>query len=182
VQRSSTTVVCLAGGATAPLAEPIGRAANVRVVLTDPDAAPLDRASAATQAAAGAHIPYLVHDADPLAGVVDAWVRYFDERGPVGELEVAVTDVLARWRAGSLDLPDYYLVVEIESLTATRRHWFGGVLHGDAPTRVVLVAARPTSVIDALGRLVPGRWWSPLDRLLTGVERRVPDHVNLPGA
>jgi hypothetical protein len=36
--------------------------------------------------------PYLVHDADPLALVADAWVRRYDQQGPAGELEVAVRD------------------------------------------------------------------------------------------
>ena len=81
------------------------------------------------------HTPYLVHDADPLAAVADAWVRYYDEQGPIGELEVAVAETLARWRVGSIELPDYYLVLDAESWGATRRHWYLGVLHGAAPAR-----------------------------------------------
>ena len=86
-----------------------------------------------------AHSPYLVHDADPLAAVGDAWVRRYDEQGPIGELEVAVAETLARWRVGSIELPDYYLVLDAEAWGATRRHWYLGVLHGAAPARVVPV-------------------------------------------
>ena len=53
-----------------------------------------------------------MHDADPLAAAADAWVRRFTAQGPVGELEVVVTDTLVRWHAGSSELPDYYLLLD----------------------------------------------------------------------
>jgi hypothetical protein len=181
MQRSSTTVVCLVG-ATAAVTNSLAQAANVELVVPDADDSPLDRAVAAARAAARAPIPYVVHDADPLSEVGEAWGRYFEEQAPVGELEVAVKAVVDRWRAGSLDLPDYYLVLDLESLPPNRRHWFGGVLHADAPVRVVPVEARPVPVMDALGHLAPGRRWSPLDELLAGLERRLPDRAGLPRA
>ena len=132
MRRISTTVVALVGEPARACLEGLGRAANIRTVPTDPEASPLERATAAWQTATGSHRPYLVHDADPLAAVADAWVRRFDEQAPAGELEVAVAETLGRWRAGAVELPDYYLVLDVEGWQATRRHWYPG---GAAPGR-----------------------------------------------
>ena len=106
----------------------------------------------------------------------NAWVRRFDGDGPIGELEVVVSDTLARWRAGSIELPDYYLVLDAETWTPTRRHWYLGVLHAAAPARVVPVA-NADAAAAALARLTPGRWWPDLDDLLHDIDRVVPDQV-----
>jgi hypothetical protein len=182
LQRASTTVVVLVGIETRAVLRMLEGAANVRVVELEEGAPPLDRAVAATSEAAGAHIPYLVHDADPLALVADTWVRYFDGAGPVGELEVAVSETHARARTGAVELPDYYLVLDPERLDATRRHFWLGLVHRDAPVRVVPVDPAPARVLTALATLAPGRWWSPLDELLAGIEREVPDQIGAPGA
>ena len=121
-----------------------------------------------------------MHDADPLAAVADAWVRRFDEQGPVGELEVAVAETLARWRVGSIELPDYYLVLDAEAWGATRRHWYLGVLHQAAPARVIPVPD-PDAAARTLPRLGAGAWWPDLDDLLGGIERVVPDQL-VPGS
>jgi hypothetical protein len=155
------------------------RGANVRTIETEPDAPALDRAMAAYQTAQRTRAPYLLHDADPLAAVADAWARRFEGTGPAGELEVAVSETLARWRARSLDLPDYYLVVDPEALSPTLRHWYLGVLGSAAPARVV--AGQPsTPVADQLGTLRSGPWWPELDRLLDGIDEVVPDQAGLP--
>jgi hypothetical protein len=183
MQRASTTVVVLVGPGTGSVLPVLDSAANVRVLPVDDDAASqLDRAVAATGEAARAHVPYLVHDADPLAVVADAWARYFDGTGPRGELEVAVSETLARARTGALELPDYYVVLAPEQLDATRRHFWLGLLHRDASARVVPVDPDPTSVLAALGTLAPGRWWSPLEELLGGIEHEVPDQIGTPAS
>lgn len=123
----------------------------------------------------GAHTAYVVGDDDPLAAVADAWVRLFEESGPIGELEVVIADAVARWRARSIELPDYYLVAGLDELTPTRRHWYFGVLHTAAPGRVIPVTASPSAVLEALQALSSGPWWPPLDRLLAGLEHRAPD-------
>jgi hypothetical protein len=152
------------------------RAANVRTIEPEPEAPALDRAVAAYEGARRTRAPYLLHDADPLAAVADAWARRFEGRGPAGELEVAVAETLARWRARSLDLPDYYLVIDPEALSPTLRHWYLGVLGSAAPARVV--AGQPaTPVADQLGTLRSGPWWPELDRLLDGIDRVVPDQA-----
>jgi hypothetical protein len=181
VQRASTTVVVLVGIEATPAMRLLEEAANVRVLDLERDTHPLDRAVTATRQAATAHIPYLVHDADPLAVVADAWTRFFDGEGPVGELEVAVSETLARVRTGAIELPDYYLVLDPEHLDATRRHFWLGLMRRDAPGRVVPVGPEPSRVLTALATLAPGRWWSPLDELLAGIERAVPDQIGAPG-
>jgi hypothetical protein len=130
--------------------------------------------------AVGAYTTYVVHDDDPLAPVADAWVRLFEEHGAIGELEVSVAATVARWRALTVELPDYYLVTGVEELSDTRRHWYFGVLHAAAPHRVVPVDPEATRVLAALESLAPGRWWPPLDRLLEGIERVAPDVVGTP--
>ena len=177
MQRVSTTVVALAGERARACAEALAGAANVRTVLPDPDRPPLERSAAAWQAATATHGPFLLHDADPLAAVADAWVRWFDQRGPAGELEVVRAETVARWRAQAIELPDYYLALDAESWDATRRHWFLGVLHRAAPSRVVPVAGTPGEVGGQLAWLASGPWWPALDRLLDGVERVVPDQA-----
>jgi hypothetical protein len=176
-RRTSTTVVAVVGDDAVARAatERLGRGANVGWAVPEPGDPPLVRAVAAWGSATRAHTPYFVHDADPLCEVADAWVRLYDQQGPRGELELAVADTLARWRPGSLELPDYYLVLDAESWDATRRHWYLGVLHGAAPARVV--PADPVPRDDVLEHLGAGRWRPDLDTLLEGVDRVVPDRL-----
>jgi hypothetical protein len=180
MQRVSTTVIALVGEQARACAKGLEGAANIRVELPDPAAPSLQRAAAAWQAATSTQAPYLVHDADPLALVADAWTRRFDEQGPAGELEVAVAETLARWRARTIELPDYYLVLDAESFAATRRHWYLGVLHRAAPIRVIPVAGATDQVRTRIGRLTSGRWWPDLDRVLADVDRIVPDQLAHP--
>lgn len=187
-RRTATTVVAVVGTeagsvpeqAAGACVERLGQATNVVPVHPDVDDPPLDRAVAAWVDAVRAHSPYLVHDADPLAAVADTWVRRFDEAGPIGELEVAVSETLARWRVGSIEMPDYYLVLDAESWPPTRRHWYLGVLHAAAPARVVPVPD-PDAAARMLPRLGAGAWWPDLDDLLAGIEQVVPDQV-VPGS
>jgi hypothetical protein len=177
MQRISTTVIGLVGEEARACAGGLRRASNIRVELPDPAAPSLERAAAAWQAATSTQLPYLVHDADPLALVADAWVRWFDEQGPAGELEVAVGETVARWRAKAIELPDYYLLLDPGSWGATRRHWYLGLLHRAAPTRVVPADAAADKVSASIATLASGRWWPELDRLLADVDRVVPDQV-----
>ncbi len=171
---NTTVLTVVAPGDATPL-EGV-RATNVRVLRTDPDASLLDRAVTACAEAGHTATPYLLHDADPLAAVADAWTRRFDGTGVAGDLELAVAATLARWRARSLDFPDYYLVADPEGFGPTMRHWYLGVLATAAPTRVV--ALRPaTSLVDQRPELATGPWWPSLDRLLADVDRLVPDQV-----
>ena len=177
MQRVSTTVIGLVGERARACAEALDRAPNIRAELPDPATPPLDRATAAWQAATGAHVPFLVHDADPLALVADAWVRRFDQQGPAGELEVAVRETVGRWRAKGIELPDYYIVLDPAAWRATRRHWYLGLLQRAAPSRVVPSEAAAETVRARIANLASGRWWPELDRLLADVDRVVPDQL-----
>jgi hypothetical protein len=179
MQRIATTVLGLVGSPEPArlraLAHRLGERANVRAVLPEADDPSIDRAVAAWRETAGAHLPFIVHDADPLADAAAAWVDRWDGAGDIGRLEIAVQAVLQRWRAGTLELPDYYLVVAPEELAATARHWYLGVLAGAAPHRVVVTEDDHDVLVRAVRGLRAGRWWPELDRLLTDVDRHVPD-------
>ena len=173
-RRTSTTVVAIVGNGAGACVERLGRGANVATLVPEPDDPPLDRAVAAWSDAIRVHMPYFVHDADPLDAVAAAWARRFDEEGPIGELEVMVSETILRWRAGSIELPDYYLVLHAEAWAPTLRHWYLGVLHRAGPARVVPVLGADAAEA-ALPRLTAGRWWPDLDELLDGIDRVVPD-------
>lgn len=176
-----TTVVAVLGDDDVAEAavERLAGARNVRRVdRADPVGE--DAVAAALVEAARTRAPYAVQRLDPLGAVAAAWERFFDGRGGHGELEVAVADTLRRWRAGLVELPDYYLAVGAAAWPPTRRHWLLGVLHPAAPARVVPVAARPAPHV--LTRLEAGRWWPPLDRVLERVTDRAPDEVRAEAA
>jgi len=175
VQRSSATVVCVIGDLDVTALT----RANVSTLSPPTDLSPLERAARATDAAGGAHAPYFAHDADPLALVADAWVRLFEASGPIGELEVAVAETLARVRAQTIEMPDYYLVADAETLTPTRRHWYFGLLHDAVALRVVPVPIDAYHIVDALEHLSATRWWPPVPQLLDGIERRAPETAPL---
>ena len=128
--RVNTTVVALVNAADATLDRVA--ASNVAVHRSDAETSDLERAQAAWSAAHGAGRRYFVHRADPLAAVAAAWAREFDGPRVAGELEIARTETLTRWRAGSIALPDFYLIEAPDELPATERHWFLGVLAGRA--------------------------------------------------
>jgi hypothetical protein len=88
-----------------------------------------------------------------------------------------VRETLSRWRARTIDLPDYYIVLDPGSWEATRRHWYLGLLHRAAPSRVVPADPAADQVQARIGNLASGRWWPELDRLLAEVDRVVPDRL-----
>jgi hypothetical protein len=181
VLRVNTTVVAVVApgtGDVSPLEHV--RAANVRVIRPDPEAPALDRAVVAWEQARRTSSPYLLHDADPLAWVVDAWARRFQDQGSAGDLEVAVAETLARWRARSLDLPDYYILTDPEGLSPIHRHWFLGLLGSAAASRVVTSRAG-APVVDRLADLHPCPWWPDLDRVLGRIDRVLPEQLGQAG-
>ncbi len=177
MQRISTTVVALAGVDAARRAREAGTFGNVLAVVPE-EHDPVERAVTAWAGAASSSRTYVVHDADPLAAVARSWVALYDGTGLRGELETAVAAVTARWRSRSVELPDYYLVLDAEHLPATVRHWFLGVLRDAAPARVVPVQPSTAAVGRALARLPAGRWWPDLPDLLEGIDAVAPDAVD----
>ncbi|NKQ53611.1 hypothetical protein HFP15_12055 [Amycolatopsis sp. K13G38] len=170
--RPSSTVVVVAGAGAAEILPRLDGLANVRAAAVE---------KSASELVAQAHAAYVVHDADPLADLATAWTDYFDGAATPGTLEVAVESTLAALRSGAALLPDYYVVLDPESLPPTRKHWWLGVLAGVSPSRVVPCAATAGAVAGALSRLPSGRWWpDPPDEWLRGLPRAVPDRVGLP--
>jgi len=181
MQRSSATVVAVVGPGSGAVVGAVAAAGRVRAVAVDPVLPALERAVAAQQGAGGGGSALAVHDADPLADVADAWARRYDGGGSAGELEVAVAALRSRWRAGAVELPDYYVVLDPEAWAPTRRHLYLGHLAGQAPTRMLPAADAP-EVVAVLWRLPTGRWWPDLGRLLDGLDRVVPDALAVGGS
>lgn len=166
-------MVVVAGERAAEVVAGLDGLHNVRAIVRG------DRTAAeVTETVVRAVATYVVHDADPLAEVGQAWVDFFDGTAPTGGLEIAIEETLAGLRAERLLLPDYYIVLDPDDLPVTRRHWWLGVLAGAAPARVVPAPATAAAVADVLGRLTAGRWWpADLDGWLRGLPRVVPDHA-----
>jgi hypothetical protein len=171
----NTTVVAVVAP---PGVSPLERAggANVRVLRADPERSVLERAQDAWRQAHRTSTSYLIHDADPLAWVADAWAGRFEGRGAVGDLEVAVSETVARWRGRTLDLPDYYLIMDPEAFSPVLRHWFLGVMASAAPARVRAVSSSQP-VTDQLGELPTGPWWPGIDRLVAGIDAILPEQA-----
>lgn len=175
MRRLPTTVCCIVGATPAEL-DLLDGPTNVRVVRTAATGAgedPLARATEAWRAVSGSSRRFTLHDADPLAAVATGWAELYDHHRR-GSLEVAVAALKAAWRADAVDLPDYYLVMRADELTATLRHWYLGVLSTWAPARVI-PAPSPASALAMLGRLPAARWWPPLAEVLAGIDELVPD-------
>lgn len=177
--RIHATVVCVVGSRAGHLIDAVGADSNCRAVSPEIDHEPLDRAVAAWREATSAHLPWLLHDADPLAAVADAYRAQFDEHQH-GALDVAIQQTLWRWRAGSLALPDYYVVAEPRQLATTTRHLYLGALHDERPARVQPLAADPEELRRRLPRLRATRWWPELDELLERLTHRAPDELPHP--
>lgn len=176
MRRLNSTMVVVAGEEAAKIVSGLDGLHNVRAISRG------ERSPAEVAALAGRSVAtYVVHDADPLREVGDAWVGLFDGAEPVGGLEVAIESALAGLRTDRLTLPDYYVVLDPESMPVTRRHWWLGVLAGSAPSRVVPAQASVSAVTNVLGGLSSGRWWpDDVSAWLRGLPKVVPDRVGLP--
>jgi hypothetical protein len=176
MRRLSSTVVVVAGERSGKVVSGLDGLRNVRAITRD-GRSPADVDRAVNQAVA----TYVVHDADPLGAVGDAWAGLFDGTAPVGALEVATETALAGLRSERLVLPDYYVVLDPDAMPVTQRHWWLGVLAGAAPARVVPAGASASAVTEVLGSLAPGRWWpADLESWLRELPRVVPDRAGLP--
>lgn len=175
MRRLVSTVVVVAGEGAGDVVAGLDGLHNVRAIPRGER-----RPAEVMEVAARASATYVVHDADPLADVASAWTSYFDGTAPTGTLEVAIEAALAELRADRLVLPDYYLVLDPDGMTATWRHWWLGVLAGAAPVRVVPVQPSAAAVSAELGRLASGRWWpADVEGWLRGLPRVVPDQAGL---
>ncbi|UFS59242.1 hypothetical protein [Subtercola endophyticus] len=167
----STTLV-LVGNESPNAFGALARHANVRAASLA-ESSDEEAARWVTQADA----PYVVHDRDPLAHVAAAWVEFFDDLSTIGTLDLEVERASSALENGSMSMPDYYIVVDPESLAPTWKHWWLGVLPQAAPTRVIPWAEGSTSLDRVLRRLPTGRSWPSPGPWLHEVARSVPDQI-----
>jgi len=195
MRRNASTVVVLAGPAPAEVLAALGWSMNVALIrpaeIRPAEIRPeentdgLASAAEALQRAGRATSPYALVPADPLAAVAASWREMWDvsrQEGPAGFEQEAVK-VLAAWRAGRFELPDYYLV-----LTGQEGPDFHlGPLRSARAHRVVLVpeqepAQQAAGVLHALGSLRHGPWWPGLDEVIEVARRFYPDSLAGQGA
>lgn len=177
MRRLATTVLAVVGEDAAACVSWFSTAVNVATVEIEPEEDDvLVQARAVWAETVRSRSRFTMHAADPLQEVGDAWVGEFGG-APRGRLEVAAAAAVASWRADSIGLPDYYLVLDPDSLPDAHKHWYLGVLHQAAPHRVVPVAPEAADVAAAIGRLASGRWWPDLPEIMDGLATALPDSV-----
>lgn len=172
---SNGTVVALVGGESPELIAELGALRNVDAFTV----ADGDEAEAARRIS-HSHASYVVSDADPLAHVAAAWVEFFDDRVTLETLLYEAETAAGALRAGRMQLPDYYLVLDPGSVEGTWRHWWFGVLSSKAPIRVLPVPPSTGEVRRQLRRLPTGRPWpTEYGSWLTHLQFEVPDRLAL---
>jgi hypothetical protein len=166
-------VVILAGEVTPATLRAIDRSANVALIRAGTD----DLAGATDALARAARItaPYVLVAADPLAAPAAQWRAMWDikaEQHDFAPFEVAASEAVAAWRAGTFELPDYYLV-----LTGTQPadpDFHLGPLRAERPNRVAVAVMQETAtpvsqaaeVLHVMSSLRHGPWWPPLDQII----------------
>lgn len=178
--RPNSTVVVISGPSAETILGQLDTLPNVRAAVIRPQPEKSTDELTARELIARAHTSYVAHNDDPLAQVANAWTGYFDGSLPYGSVEVAVESAITELRSDRAVLPDYYIVLDPDSLDATRKHWWFGVLASQAPSRVIPAPATASAVQRALAQLPPGRWWpEPPDAWLREASRTVPDSAGL---
>jgi len=177
VRHNPSTVVVLAGHPSAGLLGVISRFMNVSLVRPGDN----EDAASTLRRAAGITSPYVLVAADPLAAVAAEWQSMWEiSDAPRGtdEFELRAGEVLASWRAGQFELPDYYLVLTERAAdgsgpasAAPLPDFYLGPLRALRSHRVAVVAASETAeqaagILTALGSLRHGRWWPPLPEVI----------------
>jgi hypothetical protein len=186
----STTLVVVGDDAPSAIA-PLSGLANVRAASFHDLPGASDEDVARWSAASNA--PYVVHDRDPLGHVAAAWVEFFEEQVTLGVLELEIDRAVEAAGRHLIAVPDYYIVVHPETLPATWRHWWLGVIATASPSRVIPWPGHPVdadsgrpdadeSLVRLLRRLPTGRAWPEVESWLPGVVGQVPDRVGLGGA
>jgi hypothetical protein len=190
MRHNASTVVVLAGPVPGEVLAAVGRSMNVALIRPEAaagnDSDGVEAAAAALRRAGRATSAYALVPADPLAAVASSWRAMWDvtrQQDPAG-FEQEAAKVLAAWRAGLFELPDYYLVLAADPGQDGDHgpDFHLGPLRSARPHRVVLVAsARPAQqaagVLQALGSLRHGPWWPGLDEVIEVARRFYPDSL-----
>jgi hypothetical protein len=165
----NATIVAVVGEGSSDVIAELGALRGVDALrLGEPDADSTRRISAS-------HLPYVVHDADPLGHVAHAWVEFFDDRSTAGTLEIEVSTALAAFEAGERVMPDYYVVLDPESLEPTWRHWWFGALASHGTRRVLPQPAVAGSVRRLLRQLPTAPGWVAPSSWLPELAFTLPD-------
>lgn len=190
MRRGASTVVALVGEVREDLLQELARSPNVSVVR--PSGAGLEAALEASAAAEGRASPYVLLAADPLEAVAREWRAMWERGSDPSPFELRAGEAVAAWRAGRLQLPDYYVVVAPDPgpnppAVPHPHDLHLGLLRDQRPSRVVLVVAgeereETARVLGALRRLGQGPWWPPLDELVEAAPRYLPAAVATPAA
>lgn len=172
MRHNPSTVVILPGEASGQLLAGIGRSMNVALIESGETG--IEGAASALRRAGGITAPYVLVRGDPLAAVAQAWQAMWDTResGDPAGFELRAGEVLAAWRAGRFELPDYYLVLAPPVAPGETQvpDFYLGPLRSARPNRVTVAAAEPSQqaaeVLRVLGSLRHGPWWPPLDQII----------------
>jgi hypothetical protein len=153
MRRESSTVVALVGEVPDALLAEVARSPNVS--LARPPEGVEDGVEAAAQAfqhASRGTAPYIVVPADPLAAVARQWRAMWDlSQGPRGAagFEASAAEVLAAWRAGRFELPDYYLDVVSSQPADAGPDFYLGPLRAARPRRIAVAVVLGETVTAA---------------------------------
>jgi hypothetical protein len=190
MRRNASTVVVLPGPVPAEVLAAVGRSMNVALIRPeDPpgdDGDGIEAAAGALRRAGRSTSPYAVVPADPLAAVAAGWRAMWDVSRPEGpaSFEQEAAKVLAAWRTGRFELPDYYLVLAAAPAEPVDQSpdFYLGPLRSARPHRVAFVAAtepaqQAVGVLQALGSLRHGPWWPGLDEVIETARTFYPDRL-----
>jgi hypothetical protein len=118
VRHGASTVIVLTSSGSGPLPgqvlAAVERSMNVALIRPDEMTGVTDALRRAGRAAAR----YALVPADPLAELAASWQAMWDVARQQGSaaFELEAARVLAAWRAGQFELPDYYLVLAADPL------------------------------------------------------------------
>jgi hypothetical protein len=205
MRRNASTVVVLPGSVPAEVLAAAGRSMNVALIRPeDPpgdDGDGIEAAAEALRRAGRSTSPYALVPADPLAVLAASWQAMWDVSRPEGPVsfELEAAKVLAAWRSGRFELPDYYLILAAapaapaaHAARAARAasaepgdpgpDFYLGPLRSARPHRVAFVAAtepaqQAVGLLQALGSLRHGPWWPGLDEVIETARTFYPDRL-----
>ena len=190
MRRNASTVVVLPGPVPAEVLAAVGRSMNVALIRPGDPASGSDRdalepAAEVLRRAGRSTSPYALVPADPLAAVAAGWQAMWDVSRPEGPdaFETEAVKVLAAWRSGRFELPDYYLVLGSGPGPADAGpDFYLGPLRSARPHRVAFVPAteparQAVGVLQALGSLRHGPWWPGLDQVIEVARTFYPDRL-----
>ena len=170
----------LAGSVPDKVLAAVGRSLNVALIRPhEPGRAKtadgLTAAAEALRRAGRIASPYALVAADPLAALAASWQAMWDVSQPGGaaDFEREAVTVLAAWRAGTFELPDYYLTLSAADSDKADAvpDFYLGPLRSVRPNRVAFVTAtepaqQAVGVLHVLGSLKHGPWWPPLPDMI----------------